>query len=82
MKVYCWTDRRAQAVPRAVIQRGECDRDQCGQYSISISNGELGLTVRFDSETEFREFVARGEIAFASPDVCSAGASSPNALDA
>lgn len=82
MKVYCWSDRQKHAGPRAVVQRGECDRGQCGQFSISISNGELGLTVRFDSESEFREFVARGEIALASTEESVASASSAEAIEA
>ena len=30
------------------------------KFSISISNGERGMTVRFDSEAEFRNFLERG----------------------
>jgi hypothetical protein len=63
MTVYVWTDRRAPAVPRAVIQRGECSRGHCGQFSISISDGHRGLTVRFESEGEFQQFLAQGEAA-------------------
>ena len=44
MTVYVWTDRRNPAVPRALIQRGDCTRDHCGQFSISISDGQVGLT--------------------------------------
>ena len=50
MKVYLWTDQRNPAVPRAVLQKGDCER---GQFAVTISNGETGLTVRFESETEF-----------------------------
>ena len=60
MEIRTWNDRRSPAVPRVTIQQGNCDRAQCGQFSISISNGERGLTVRFDSEAEFREFLERG----------------------
>ncbi len=60
MEIYVWDDRRNPSVPRAVIQQGRCDADQCGQFSISISNGERGMTVRFDSEDEFRAFLERG----------------------
>src|SRR4051812_35169421 len=67
MTVYVWTDRRDPAVPRALIQRGECTRDHCRQFSISISNGELGLTVRFESEAEFQDFLERGEVAAVEP---------------
>jgi hypothetical protein len=61
MTVYSWTDRRNPAAPRALMQRGECERQQCGQYSISISNGETGLTIRFDSQEEFARFLASGQ---------------------
>jgi len=56
MTVYVWTDRRVPAVPRAVMQRGECVAGECGQFSISISDGRIGLTVRFESEAEFQQF--------------------------
>lgn len=61
MTVYSWTDRRMRAAPRALMQRGECERQQCGQYSISISNGEIGLTLRFDNQEEFTRFLAIGQ---------------------
>jgi hypothetical protein len=32
------------------------------QFSISISNGERGMTLRFDSENEFRNFLERGAV--------------------
>ena len=60
MEIYIWEDRHASNVPRAVIQRGRCSDNECGQFSISISNGERGMTVRFDSEAEFRDFMNRG----------------------
>ena len=60
MEIFVWEDRRAERQPRAVMQRGRCDDNECGQFSISISNGERGMTVRFDSEEEFREFLERG----------------------
>jgi hypothetical protein len=41
---------------------GRCDENQCGQFSISISNGSRGMTVRFASEDEFREFFERGRL--------------------
>ena len=63
MTVYVWTDRRSPAVPRALLQRGDCTRDHCGQFSISISDGQVGLTVRFESEGEFRRFLEEGEAA-------------------
>jgi hypothetical protein len=62
MTVYSWTERRHRAAPRALMQRGECERQQCGQYSISISNGEIGLTLRFDNQEEFARFLADGRI--------------------
>ena len=61
--IYVWTDRQPSRIPRAVLQRGRCDRDECAQFSISISNGETGITVRFDSEGEFRQFLEQGELA-------------------
>ena len=61
--IYMWTDRQPSRIPRAVLQRGRCDRGECAQFSISISNGETGITVRFDSEGEFRQFLEQGELA-------------------
>jgi hypothetical protein len=48
MQILAWEDRRNPSAPRAIIQQGRCDQSQCGQFSISISisNGERGLTVR------------------------------------
>jgi hypothetical protein len=63
MKIYAWPDRRAAAAPRAVMQRGECARGQCGQFSISISDGQHGLTIRFESQAEFSRFMEHGEVA-------------------
>ena len=63
MKVLYWPDHKNPAVPRAIIQRGDCTRGHCRQFSISISNGELGLTVRFESEAEFRQFLEDGDTA-------------------
>jgi hypothetical protein len=60
MEIRAWEDRRTPAQPRAIIQQGRCDEGQCGQFSISISNGEQGLTVRFESAEEFRRFLERG----------------------
>jgi hypothetical protein len=60
--IYVWTDRQPSRIPRAVLQRGRCDRGECTQFSISISNGETGMTVRFDSEGEFRQFLEHGEL--------------------
>jgi len=62
MEIRTWDDRRSPAVPRVSIQQGHCDVGQCGQFSISISNGQRGMTVRFDSEAEFREFLERGAV--------------------
>jgi hypothetical protein len=62
MQILTWYDRRNPSAPRAIIQQGRCDQGQCGQFSISISNGERGLTVRFDSEDEFLSFLARGAV--------------------
>lgn len=60
MEIRTWEDRRDPAVPRVSIQQGRCDSGQCRQFSISISNGQRGMTVRFESEAEFREFLDRG----------------------
>ena len=60
MEIFVWEDRRVPNVPRAVIQQGRCSENECGQFSISISNGERGMTVRFDSEAEFRRFIEHG----------------------
>jgi hypothetical protein len=62
MKIYLWPDRLPRPGPRAVIRRGECQTGECGQFSISISNGETGMTVRFADEAEFQQFLERGEI--------------------
>jgi len=68
MRVYLWTDQRNPAMPRAVIERGDCRRGRCGQFSISISDGAMGLTVRFESEVEFRRFLDRGDTTELPPD--------------
>lgn len=62
MEIRTWEDRRTPAVPRVTIQQGTCELGQCGQFSISISNGQRGMTVRFESEAEFREFLERGQV--------------------
>ena len=62
MQILVWEDRRDPNVPRAVIQQGRCAENDCGQFAISISNGERGMTVRFDSEDEFRQFLERGAV--------------------
>jgi hypothetical protein len=67
MTVYVWTDQQPSRAPRAQMQQGRCDQDHCAQFSISISNGALGMTVRFDSELEFRRFLESGELTLDSP---------------
>jgi hypothetical protein len=62
MEILTWDDRKNPSQPRAVIQQGRCSAGQCNQFSISISNGERGMTVRFDSEDEFRNFLERGAL--------------------
>jgi hypothetical protein len=62
MEIRIWDDRRYPTVPRVTIQQGNCELGQCGQFSISISNGERGMTVQFDSEAEFRKFLERGVV--------------------
>ena len=59
MQILTWDDRKNPSQPRALIQQGRCDEGECNQFSISISNGERGMTVRFDSEAEFRNFLER-----------------------
>jgi hypothetical protein len=60
MEIRTWEDHRR--VPRVTLQQGTCEVGQCGQFSISISNGQRGMTVRFASEAEFREFLERGAV--------------------
>ena len=60
MTVYTWPDRRVPNAPRVVMERGACGAGHCGQFSISISNGRTGMTVRFESEDEFRQFLSAG----------------------
>ncbi len=62
MEIRTWDDRRKPAVPRVTIQQGSCELGQCGQFSISISNGQRGMTVRFESEAEFRELLEHGAV--------------------
>ena len=62
MEIRIWDDRRHPAIPRVTIQQGNCELGQCRQFSISISNGERGMTVRFESEEEFRQFLERGAV--------------------
>ena len=57
MDILTWQHRRNPNMPRAVIQQGPCDQNQCGQFSTSISNDERRMTVRFESEAEFRQFL-------------------------
>jgi hypothetical protein len=47
MQIFAWEDRKERNAPRAMIQQGRCEQNQCGLFSISISNGEKGMT--FDS---------------------------------
>jgi hypothetical protein len=44
------------------MQRGDCANNHCGQFSISISDGERGMTVRFSSREEFQRFLESGEL--------------------
>jgi len=60
MEIRTWEDRRTPAVPRVTLQQGSCETGQCRQFSISISNAQSGMTVRFESDAEFREFLERG----------------------
>ena len=60
MQILTWDDRKNPSQPRALIQQGRCDEGECNQFSISISNGERGMTVRFESEAEFRNFLEHG----------------------
>ncbi len=49
------------------MQRGECSRGGCEQFSVSISNGEIGLTVRFEDAWEFERFVREGQAMLTPP---------------
>jgi hypothetical protein len=52
-------DRRQPSVPRPVIQKGRGAEDPCGPFAISISDAARGMTVRFDSDAEYRRFFER-----------------------
>jgi hypothetical protein len=62
MHVFLWTDRQPSRTPRALLERGRCADGHCAQFSVSISNGDVGMTVRFESEQEFRRFLDQGEL--------------------
>jgi hypothetical protein len=59
IEFFVWEDRRPARQPRAVVQRGRCDENQCGQFPSSISNGERGMTL-LTQEQKFRDFLERG----------------------
>ena len=61
MEIFAWDD---GAVPTAAGDNSArpVDQSQCGQFSSSISNGQRGMTVRFESEDEFRQFLQRGAV--------------------
>ena len=48
--------------PRILLQRGECEKGYCKPFSLSISDGETGMTARFDSPEEFEAFMRSGEL--------------------
>jgi hypothetical protein len=62
MQIRTWYDHRTPAKPRVTIQQGSCQIGQCGQFSISICDGKRGMTVRFDCEAEFRQFLESGTV--------------------
>jgi hypothetical protein len=51
-----------------LIQCGDCAHGHCRQFSISISNDEFGLTIRFESEEEFTHFIEEGDATQEQPD--------------
>jgi hypothetical protein len=62
MTVLSMAGSTATQCPPAVMQRGRCGKGECGQFSISISNGEVALTIRFEGEQEFCAFLIRGDL--------------------
>jgi hypothetical protein len=68
MRIFTWEDRREPSSPRAILQRGECTKNQCGQFSLTVSDGVKGMTARFDSRQEFEEFMQLGEMEESWPD--------------
>jgi hypothetical protein len=61
MEILTWDDPKHPSQPRAVIQQGRCNADQCISFHLDL-DGERGMTVRFDSEDEFRNFLERGAL--------------------
>ncbi len=62
MKIHVWRDYRDPGPPRALLERGECAKGQCRSWSISISNGDYGITARFEGRDEFELFLELGEL--------------------
>ena len=60
MRIYTWEDRRDPSPAQAVIETGHCIGGVCRAWSVSISNGEVGITARFDNKEEFDEFMRTG----------------------
>lgn len=67
MKIWTWEDRREMGPAQAVIETGNCIGGVCKAWSVSVSNGDIGITARFDSKDEFAEFMRTG---VAKEDVC------------
>ena len=60
MKIWTWEDRREIGPAQAVIETGHCIGGVCEAWSVSVSNGDIGITARFDSKDEFDEFMRTG----------------------
>jgi len=58
VRIHTWKDHRVPATTRVMIQRGDCDKGQCGQFAISIATDGVGVTVRFQDREEFERFVS------------------------
>ncbi len=67
MKIWTWEDRREMGPAQAVIETGNCIGGACKAWSVSVSNGDIGITARFESKDEFDEFMRTG---VAKEDVC------------
>ena len=62
MKIFVWQDFREPGPPRVLLERGECSKGQCRSWSVSISDGDTGITARFESREEFEMFLETGEL--------------------
>ena len=60
MKIYTWEDRRDPSPAQAIIEAGHCIGGVCRAWSVSVSNGDFGITARFDNREEFEDFMRTG----------------------